>query len=139
MTAGRRQKDSETEVTETAAAKILICYRGCSNFSNISCDNTVAEQTWFGGSVSNRNGNSKTAATVEVKTWLKGYGGNGGREVTATLRQQGLRQTKLGFADTASRRGGNIKMSVIAKAAAKIWIYVRSCSKTSAMAIKTRW
>ena len=30
------------------------------------CDNTAAEQTWFGGSISNSNGIGETAATVEA-------------------------------------------------------------------------
>ena len=44
------------------------------------CDNTVAERTWLGGSVSYSNSSGKTAAIVEALTWLTGPGGSGIRE-----------------------------------------------------------
>ena len=53
-----------------------------------SCDNTVAERTWLGGSVINRNGIDKTSETVAAKNCITGPGGSGRREATVTSRKQ---------------------------------------------------
>ena len=51
----------------------------------------VEEQTWLGGSFSNRNGSGETAATVAVLNWLKGPGGSGGRKAEE-MRKRGGRE-----------------------------------------------
>ena len=51
------------------------------------CDNTVAERTWLGDIVSNRNGSSERAETVTVIICIIGPGGSGGREAAATSKQ----------------------------------------------------
>ena len=53
-----------------------------------SCDNMVAEPSWLGFSVKNRNVSGKTASTYAARIWLTGSGDSGGREAAATLRQQ---------------------------------------------------
>ena len=108
------------------------------------CDNTVAEQTWLGGSVSNINGSGKTAAIVAARTWLKGpggsggSGGSGGREAAEMSRDQRRRRSKLVLAETAMWRRGNIKTAVTATTSVKIWIFGRGCGKTVSTAVTTR-
>ena len=104
--------------------------------SNI-CDNTVAERTWLGRSVSNINGSFETSATVEVRTWLTVPGGIGGREAKALSRQQRRRQSKLGLEETEGRQRNDSKKAATATSPAQIWIRGRGCGKTAVTAVTT--
>ena len=102
-------------------------------------DNKVVEQTWLGVSVNNSNGSGKTSATLEALTWLIGPHGSGDKEAEALSRQLQQRRSKCGLAETAGQGQGVSKKAVIATLSAQIWICGRGYSKTSAMAVTTRW
>ena len=101
------------------------------------CDNTVAEQTCLGDSIRNSNGRGRTAATVEVRTWLTVPGGIGGREAKALSRQQRRRQSKLGLEETEGRQRNDSKKAATATSPAQIWIRGRGCGKTAVTAVTT--
>ena len=104
-----------------------------------SCENTVVEQTWLGGSVRNSNFIGEIAATVAAKNRLTGPGGSGGREAAEMSIQEQQRRRKLGLTATAGRRQGDRKTLETVTEAEQIWICGRSCGKTEATDVTTRW
>ena len=68
VTTGRRQGDIKMAGDSNSSdANVDLCQRLWLDGSN-SCDNTVAKQTWLGGSVSNSNGRNYAEDTVAART-----------------------------------------------------------------------
>ena len=83
--AARRQQDGSDR--NGSGASMELWQRLWQDGSN-GCDNTEAERTFIGSSVSNSNVSIKTVATVVARNWLTGPGSSGDRDAAAMSIQQ---------------------------------------------------